>query len=282
LEDQFRNLGFTDQEISAVWRVTAAVLHVGEVRFEDSTYDENGKPCTVVNMDKMNMVAKLLGIDKPMDLVTEIVNKSGMPGQTTRAPLKLAECYDSRDSFAKCLYDNLFNWLVERMNITILPENEGTDAFKKDSKTIGLLDIFGFENFNENNFEQMCINYVNEKLHKLYISAIFDAEKFELKNEGLADKVSALKYPDLTSLDVIKLLDEKSSMGGGGGPGAKVGAKPAAGVSKIGLFNIVNDYSTQKPRQTWQALIKKFDDMHKTTAVFSSIQLPDKSLTGKD
>jgi chitin synthase len=63
LEDQFRNLGFTDLEISAVWRVTAAVLHVGEVRFEDSTYDENGKPCTVVNMDKMNKVAKLLGID---------------------------------------------------------------------------------------------------------------------------------------------------------------------------------------------------------------------------
>ena len=65
----------------------------------------------------------------------------------------------------------------------------------------------------------MCINYVNEKLHKLYISAIFDAEKFELKMEGLAEKVSSLKYPDLTSLEVIKLLDEKPSTSIPRGPG---------------------------------------------------------------
>lgn len=102
----------------------------------------------------------------------------------------MSECIDARDSLAKCLYDNLFNWLVERMNLTILPEDEGTEQFKLETKTIGLLDIFGFENFKENNFEQMCINYVNEKLHKLYISAIFDAEKFELRNEGLGDRVN--------------------------------------------------------------------------------------------
>jgi myosin heavy subunit len=107
-----------------------------------------------------------------------------------RAPYKKNECSDSRDSLAKCLYDNLFNWLVERMNLTILPENEGDEQFKNQTKTIGLLDIFGFENFQENNFEQMCINYVNEKLHKLYISAIFDAEKIELRNEGLGDRVN--------------------------------------------------------------------------------------------
>ena len=106
--------------------------------------------------------------------------------------------------------------------------------------TIGLLDIFGFECFEENNFEQMCINYVNEKLHKLYISAIFDAEKFELKIEGLEEKVSTLKYPDLTSLDVIRLLDEK--------PVAAGGAIAKKEANKIGLFNIVNDCSTQKPR----------------------------------
>ena len=141
---------------------------------------------------------------------------------------------------AKCLYDNLFNWLVERMNLTILPDNEEDESFKKSTKTIGLLDIFGFENFQENNFEQMCINYVNEKLHKLYISAIFDAEKNELRCEGLADKVNQLKYPDLTSLDVIKMLDEKLQSG------AKAGGKD----NKIGIFNIVNDCSTQKPRPT--------------------------------
>lgn len=82
----------------------------------------------------------------------------------------------------------------------------------------------------------MCINYVNEKLHKLYISAIFDAEKFELRSEGLGDRVHQLRYPDLTSLDVIKLLDEKLQTGSR--PGMR------AGDSKIGIFNIINDCST--------------------------------------
>jgi myosin heavy subunit len=145
------------------------------------------------------------------------------------------------------------------MNLTILPENEGTLLFQESTKTIGLLDIFGFENFQENNFEQMCINYVNEKLHKLYISAIFDAEKFELKTEGLEDKVGSLQYPDLTSLDVIRLLDEKPLTGA---------AAKGAPASKIGLFNIVNDCSNSKPRPKWEDLMKKFDDQHKNTPVF--------------
>lgn len=140
--------------------------------------------------------------------------------KTVYKPYTKEECDDARDSFAKALYDNMFNWLVERMNVTILPVGEGTEQFKRETKTIGLLDIFGFENFQENNFEQMCINYVNEKLHKLYISAIFDAEKFELASEGLQEKVASLKYPSLKSLDVIKLLDEKpSAVGGKPGPG---------------------------------------------------------------
>ena len=100
----------------------------------------------------------------------------------------------------------------------------------------------------------MCINYVNEKLHKLYISAIFDAEKMELRNEGLGDRVNQLKYPDLTSLDVIKMLDEKMVVQvkkGAGGP-----------ESKNGIFNLVNDCSSQKPRPTWEVLLKRIEDGH--------------------
>lgn len=84
----------------------------------------------------------------------------------------------------------------------------GDSSFDQKSKTIGLLDIFGFENFNTGNYyEQMCINYVNEKLHKLYISAIFEAEKMELRAEGLGEKVEQIQYPDLKVLDVLQLLD---------------------------------------------------------------------------
>ena len=118
-------MGFTKEEKLAIWKVTAACLHLGELTFDDSTYDENGKACTIKNMDKMNLIARLLGFEKnPAELVIEIVNKAGIPGQTVRAPYKKNECCDARDSLAKQLFDNLFNWLVERMNLTILPDNE--------------------------------------------------------------------------------------------------------------------------------------------------------------
>ena len=119
----------------------------------------------------------------------------------------------------------------------------------------------------------MCINYVNEKLHKLYISAIFDAEKFELKSEGLADKVASLKYPDLTSLDVIRLLDEMPPKGA---PTKPAPGQKAVEGPKIGLFNIVNDCSSTNPRPKPEDLLKRFTDMHKTTSVFVQEKTKDK------
>mmetsp|Transcript_29119 Transcript_29119/g.28158 ORF Transcript_29119/g.28158 Transcript_29119/m.28158 type:complete len:221 (+) Transcript_29119:929-1591(+) len=220
--------------MDAIWRLVAVTLHLGELEFDGSTYNESGTPCSIKNKDKIELIAKLLGSDNPSDLTQEIVNKAPMPNSKVRSPYKINECTDSKNSLAKAVFDNLFNWLVLRMNTTILPPGEGTDAFASESKTIGLLDIFGFENFKDNNYEQMCINYVNEKLHKLYISAIFDAEKIELRNEGLEDRIAGLQYPSLQSLDVIKLLDER----------LQVAAKGSKTESKNGIFLIVNDCST--------------------------------------
>lgn len=76
------------------------------------------------------------------------------------------------------------------------------------TKTVGLLDIFGFENFVLNQFEQLCINFVNEKLHNLYISSVFGAEKKEMEREGLQID---LVLPAMKVLDVLKLMDNKGS-----------------------------------------------------------------------
>ena len=80
--------------------------------------------------------------------------------------------------------------------------------------------------------------------------------------------MASLKYPSLKSLDVIKLLDEKPAAGKPG-----VGGQP----QKTGLFNIVNDCSTQKPRPTWEALIKRFEDTHKTVYVFQKEKIKGKN-----
>lgn len=115
------------------------------------------------------------------------------------------------------------------MNVTILPQFmlDGDTSFSDNTRTIGLLDIFGFERFKENFFEQLLINYTNEKLHKLYISAVFDAEKIELSHEGLDHCLDNLKYPDNTGVEVIMLLDERMKIG--------------STDSKNGILTMVND-----------------------------------------
>jgi myosin heavy subunit len=73
---------------------------------------------------------------------------------------------------------------------------------------VGLLDIFGFENFELNQFEQLCINFVNEKLHNLYISSVFGAEKKEMEREGIEVE---LVLPALKVLDILLLMDNINS-----------------------------------------------------------------------
>jgi myosin heavy subunit len=144
------------------------------------------------------------------------------------------------------------------MNRTILPEfmlPGGNIDMLQNTCTIGLLDIFGFEKFVLNKFEQLCINYVNEKLHKLYIHAIFDAEKIELKAQGLEDRIDSLKEPDDTAPRVINILDKKQLLSEKDG--------------KIGIFNLVDDCSTQDPRPDYKTLMDRIKKNHKDNNKFA-------------
>ncbi len=123
------------------------------------------------------------------------------------------------------------------MNKTIEPADIANPNFKDKAKTIGLLDIFGFENFASNNYEQLCINYVNEKLHKLYIAAIFEAECVELREEGLGYMVESIQYPDLKVLDILRLLDYKK--GSAKYAGIKYTPDPPSG-----MFTMIDDKCT--------------------------------------
>lgn len=71
-------MSFTAEEQNAVWRITAACLHLGEITFDPTTYDENGKPCSVKNLDRAKLIAKILGIENHEDLIAEIVNRPAM------------------------------------------------------------------------------------------------------------------------------------------------------------------------------------------------------------
>ena len=131
-----------------------------------------------------------------------------------------------RDSFSKSLYERLFIFLVQRLNYAISsPEyrNMRIDILLQDKSrfSIDLLDIFGFEVFKKNSFEQFCINFANEKLQQLYIAYVFKAEIEQFIAEGLKDHLNELKFKDnqplidlfeSPPLGIFNLLDESSAV----------------------------------------------------------------------
>ena len=143
--------------------VAAIVLHLGNIEFEEAGEGSRAK------MDgksggALKDAASLIGV-APQELADALViNTLVMRGETMRIPLNLKKAKDSRDALAKALYGRMFSWLVQRVNKSM---SEGTDTSKSPGgQRIGILDIFGFEIFKKNTFEQLCINFCNEKLQQ--------------------------------------------------------------------------------------------------------------------
>lgn len=132
----------------------ASVLHLGNIKFEAA-----GEGSKVVNQDLVAKIAKLLQIDA-VQLGTLLTNRNlTVRGQVTQVPLTPKQAGETREALAKILYKRVFEWLVARINVAIhKPQNK--------KFFIGVLDIFGFENFKVNSFEQFCIDYANEKLQQ--------------------------------------------------------------------------------------------------------------------
>lgn len=131
------------------------------------------------------------------------------------------QAVDNRDAVAKGIYGRLFGWLVSRANKLLAPENKAAFAKAQDREggvtNVGILDIFGFENFKTNSFEQLCINVANEQLQFYFNQHIFAWELSAYGQEGIA--VSSITYKDNQSLlgmilnkpmGIFALLDEES------------------------------------------------------------------------
>lgn len=208
-------------------------------------------------------MAKLLGYQNPSQfrkIMLQTYSKLGR--DEIWKPQGYKKCCENRDALAKQAYNNMFNWLVKMMNVTIEPSDFNEEGFADRAKTIGLLDIFGFENFKHNNFEQLCINYVNEKLHKLYIAAIFEAEKMELIDEGLESIVDRIQYPSLKVLEVIKTLDYK--------PNSKIYAGVNFAVQPgTGIFTHLDDVCQTGRAVKWEDIADSIGGTHAKSQVFT-------------
>lgn len=132
--------------------------------FQFSADEEN---ILIKNKDALRQVAQLLKVteDELMKSLTQRVIAAR--GDVMMKSHNTQQAEFGRDALAKAIYDRLFTWIIQRINKSILVP--GTTVHKRFNKVIGVLDIYGFEVFDCNSFEQFCINYCNEKLQQLFI-----------------------------------------------------------------------------------------------------------------
>ncbi|XP_053241397.1 unconventional myosin-VIIa isoform X1 [Podarcis raffonei] len=207
-------LMFTDTENWEISKLLAAILHMGNLRYEARTYD-NLDACEVVHSASLITAASLLEVD-PQDLMNCLTSRTIITrGETVSTPLSMEQALDVRDAFVKGIYGRLFVWIVEKINAAIYrpPSHE----HKSVRRSIGLLDIFGFENFTVNSFEQLCINFANENLQQFFVRHVFKLEQEEYNLENInwqhiefTDNQDALDMIAIKPMNIISLIDEES------------------------------------------------------------------------
>ncbi|MEE6514531.1 hypothetical protein FKM82_022735, partial [Ascaphus truei] len=171
-KDAMLHLGIYQSTQNNIFKILAGLLHLGNIHFSDSV--DEGQPCEPLHDAKgfIMTTANLLSI--PFDELLEklrIRTITAGKQQVFKKPCLKSECDTRRDCLAKVIYAKLFDWLV-----TVINESICADSFRWNN-FIGLLDVYGFESFPENNLEQLCINYANEKLQQHFVTHYLKAQQ---------------------------------------------------------------------------------------------------------
>ncbi|KAJ3090132.1 cytochrome c oxidase subunit 1 [Quaeritorhiza haematococci] len=190
------NMAVGDME--SLFKTLSAILWMGNVKFVDNGNDS----VKVENPEVVEKVSALVAVDNTR-LSEALVNKKlTIRGEVTLVPLKYTQAHDNRDSIAKAIYDNLFQRIVEFINTSLTAKEKSTNF-------IGVLDIFGFEAFETNSFEQFCINYTNEKLQQFFNQFIFKLEQEETKPSGVLSLLDEeTKFPKGTDDSWLQKMDQ--------------------------------------------------------------------------
>ncbi|KAJ8602497.1 hypothetical protein CTAYLR_001247 [Chrysophaeum taylorii] len=213
-EDMVRSYGilnYSEEEHMAAFQIFAAVLHFSNVAFEPEpkAMEEDGSK--IGNPETLKLCADLIGLD--MDLLVKALttknvgNKSSIVVSYT-PPQALA----TRDAMVKAIYGGLFTWSVAKCNTSM-------DQGAKHEFFSAMLDIFGFESFYHNSFEQLCINLCNEKLQFFFNEHIFKLEEEQYGAEGVVvprsdfeDNGPTLEMLEKPRTGILSMIDEELSV----------------------------------------------------------------------
>ncbi|NWU26590.1 MYH6 protein, partial [Dyaphorophyia castanea] len=174
-DSAFDVLGFTAEEKAGVYKLTGAIMHFGNMKFKQKQREEQAEPDGTEDADKsaylmgLNSADLLKGLCHPR---VKVGNEYVTKGQSVQ------QVYYSIGALAKAVYEKMFNWMVVRINNSL-------DTKQPRQYFIGVLDIAGFEIFDFNSFEQLCINFTNEKLQQFFNHHMFVLEQEEYKKEGI-------------------------------------------------------------------------------------------------
>ncbi|KAL7391531.1 hypothetical protein ABVT39_010650 [Epinephelus coioides] len=169
-------INIDDINTSHLFGIVASVLHLGNVQFDS---DSKGHALLNNNKAELRWVSNLLGVDAHRLQEALTYRKIEASKDQVLSPFTTDHAIYARDALAKAIYGQTFTWLVNRINESM----ENKDPSRK--TVIGLLDIYGFEVFYVNSFEQFCINYCNEKLQQLFIQLTLKAEQEEYEAEDI-------------------------------------------------------------------------------------------------
>ncbi|KAF3439646.1 hypothetical protein FNV43_RR17924 [Rhamnella rubrinervis] len=191
-------VGISEEEQEAIFRVVAAILHLGNVEFAKGEEIDSSVIKDEKSRFHLNMTAELLKCDTKSLEDALIQRVMVTPEEVITRTLDPLGALVSRDALAKTIYSRLFDWLVDKINNSI-----GQDPNSK--SIIGVLDIYGFESFKFNSFEQFCINFTNEKLQQHFNQHVFKMEQEEYTKEEI--NWSYIEFVD--NQDVLDLIEKK-------------------------------------------------------------------------
>jgi len=201
-----KSIGITGDKLHQLFNAICIVLQLGNLSFMKDPSDDDKS--VVRDKSEFGALGNLMGVTE-QDLINCLTERTMKTrNESYKVPLNADAAQEAADSFAKEIYSKSFLWLVRAINDATCAEHNYNGGGKTDFGIIGLLDIFGFESFVRNRFEQLCINYCNEKLQAKFTIDIFRSVQEEYEYEGIP--LDEIKYDDNT--DVLDLIEGKAGL----------------------------------------------------------------------